>query len=184
MSLLRILDLVTPWESPLIVLATSAGSVPTDFARAWQHAGDALYSADAARKVAISSPLSFHPSTPRKRFSFPHDRRVTRAADIERVRHEGKALRTAALLVRFSPSPHDFLRVGIVVPRHGHSAVDRNRVKRRLRELVRMHVLCLPQSLDLVMWAQPRAYQASFAELRRDIEVVISRLARRAVIST
>ena len=32
-------------------------------------------------------------------------------------------------------------RVGIVVPRHQHSAVDRNRLKRRLRELVRLELL-------------------------------------------
>jgi RNase P protein component len=32
-------------------------------------------------------------------------------------------------------------RVGFVVPKYGHSSVDRNRLKRRLRELVRTQLL-------------------------------------------
>lgn len=38
-----------------------------------------------------------------------------------------------------SPLPH--ARVGFVVPKYGHSSVDRNRLKRRLRELVRTRLL-------------------------------------------
>jgi RNase P protein component len=38
-----------------------------------------------------------------------------------------------------SALPH--ARVGFVVPKYGHSSVDRNRLKRRLRELVRTRLL-------------------------------------------
>ena len=38
--------------------------------------------------------------------------------------------------VRVLASPFSHPRVGIVVPRHRQSAVDRNRLKRRIRELV------------------------------------------------
>ncbi|MDQ6611396.1 MAG: ribonuclease P protein component, partial [Gemmatimonadota bacterium] len=72
---------------------------------------------------------------------FPRVQRVTRGADIEQVRKEGKRVRTASLDVRTIASLHALARVGVVVPRYGHSAVDRNRLKRRLRELIRVELL-------------------------------------------
>lgn len=57
-------------------------------------------------------------------------------------------------------------RAGIVVPRYSYGAVNRNRVKRRLREIVRVHVLPTMWGVDLTVRALPSAYRASFAELR------------------
>jgi ribonuclease P protein component len=64
------------------------------------------------------------------------------------------------------------VRVGIVVPRHKHSAVDRNRLKRRLRELVRTRLLPSLDGLggDLVIRVRPEAYGAAFDALARQLE--------------
>lgn len=64
------------------------------------------------------------------------------------------------------------MRVGIVVPRYGHTAVERNRLKRRLRELVRGVVLSAESSVDVVVWAQRSAYSLSFAGLQQEVERV------------
>lgn len=77
-----------------------------------------------------------------------------------------------------SASPHARLRAGIVVPRYGHDAVARNTLKRRLRELVRTHVLPLGIPVDLVVWAQRSAYGLSFDRLRDDVEQLVPRLQR------
>ena len=69
-------------------------------------------------------------------------------------------------------------RVGIVVPRYSGSAVDRNRLKRRLRELVRMCVLSTTPSVDVVIRARPEAYGASFDALKTDIMRVVTQLPR------
>lgn len=82
------------------------------------------------------------------------------------------------LLVRVSASPYAHLRAGIVVPRYKHSAVDRNRLKRRLRELVRLHVLPLGFPLDLVIWAQRAGYEASFEQLQAEVESLVPRIGR------
>lgn len=68
--------------------------------------------------------------------------------------------------------------MGIVVPRYRHSAVARNRVKRRMRELVRELVLPLRLPLDVVIWAQRAAYGLSFDELRQEVEKLSRRLQR------
>jgi ribonuclease P protein component len=66
-----------------------------------------------------------------------------------------------------------------VVPRHKHSAVDRNRLKRRLRELVRTRLLPALRTrpaIDLSVRARREAYEAAFDGLRRDIDTIGVRL--------
>jgi ribonuclease P protein component len=77
-----------------------------------------------------------------------------------------------------SASPQAHLRAGIVVPRHRHTAVERNTLKRRLRELVRQLVLPLGMRVDLVIWAQRSAYDMTFDRLRQEIEELLPRLRR------
>lgn len=62
------------------------------------------------------------------------------------------------------------MRVAIVVPKWGHTAVSRNKLKRRLRELARDHLMARDTSRDVVLRARREAYDASFTDLRDDIQ--------------
>ncbi len=62
------------------------------------------------------------------------------------------------------------------MPRHGQSAVDRNRLKRRLREILRQDVLPGMRGLDIVIKAAPGAYSVPFADLRLEVNGVMGRL--------
>lgn len=79
------------------------------------------------------------------------------------------------LEARVTASTRSHPRVGFIVPRYKHSAVDRNRLKRRLRELVRRRLLAelaeLP-AVDLVIRAKPTAYELAFASLAAQIETL------------
>jgi ribonuclease P protein component len=66
-------------------------------------------------------------------------------------------------------------RVGFVVSRAVGPAVVRNRVRRRLREILRNHVPELPMGALLVVRANPSAAAADTAELRRDLERALER---------
>ena len=61
------------------------------------------------------------------------------------------------------------MRVAIVVPKWGNTAVRRNLLKRRLRELSRA-LLDKDASRDVVLRARREAYDAGFDDLRADIE--------------
>lgn len=63
------------------------------------------------------------------------------------------------------PSTHE-VRVGIVVSKKVGKAVVRNKVRRRLREILRRTHL---PPCELVVVAQPEAANASYAELLRDL---------------
>ena len=80
--------------------------------------------------------------------------------------------------VRAIASPLGHPRVGIVVPRYSGSAADRNRLKRRLRELVRTRLLAEAPSVDVVIRARPEAYAASLDALETDVVRAATQLPR------
>ena len=93
---------------------------------------------------------------------------------------EGKRIRTTHLEVRAVASLLHHPRVGLVVPKHKQTSVDRNRLKRRLREITRLELLPCLGSVDLVIRARAEAYAAPFAELRAELRTVCERLPRLA----
>ena len=64
------------------------------------------------------------------------------------------------------------------MPRYKHSAVDRNRLKRRLREIARTRLLPVLPPVDLVIRVLPHAYAADFDALRAQLEKVLDRVGR------
>ena len=63
-----------------------------------------------------------------------------------------------------------------MVPRYGHTAVARNLVKRRLRELVRVYVIPTRVHADIIVRIRPDAYGASFDNLAKEIQSTIGQL--------
>ncbi len=105
------------------------------------------------------------------------------------MRRSGTRIRVEYLDVRAMRSALPHARVGFVVPKYGHSSVDRNRLKRRLRELVRTRLLpsLRPAAqadaasaataftatalapVDVVVRALPTAYTAPFSALAAEV---------------
>ncbi|MGC8876597.1 ribonuclease P protein component [Thermus sp.] len=77
---------------------------------------------------------------------------------------KGRAGRGRYVSAKWLPAPE--LRVGIVVSKKVGKAVVRNKVKRRLREILRR--LHLPKA-HLLLVATPEAREAGFAELFQDV---------------
>jgi ribonuclease P protein component len=64
------------------------------------------------------------------------------------------------------------------VARHSESAVNRNRLKRRLRELVRTRLLPIAPPMDVVIRTRPDTYDAAFDALEADLAGIVTRLAQ------
>lgn len=71
--------------------------------------------------------------------------------------------------VRATASLRPFARVGFVIPKYKHSSVERNRLKRRLRELVRLELLPTLRPMDVVLKVAPVAYTREFGGLRTEV---------------
>jgi len=114
----------------------------------------------------------------------PQQSRMRRPEDFRHVLRTGRRAGGSVLaghLLLADGSSGDPAKVGFVVSRAVGSAVVRNRVKRRLRELMRRRVASLPGGCLLVLRAHPAAAGVRQADLAADLDLVIGRLLRRQV---
>ncbi|MEU1646027.1 ribonuclease P protein component [Micromonospora zamorensis] len=65
-------------------------------------------------------------------------------------------------------------RAGFVVSKAVGNAVTRNKVQRRLRELVRERLAALPEGSTLVVRALPAAAEASYPRLATDLDAALA----------
>ncbi len=91
-------------------------------------------------------------------------RRLSRSGEFDRVYREGRSHASRHLVVyAFPRADAESPRLGVSVGRKLGGAVERNRVKRLLREAFWARAEALPDGLDFVIVARPAA-----GELARD----------------
>ena len=91
--------------------------------------------------------------------------RLRRARDFERVWRQGRRVRHRLLYLIVAPNELAHNRYGFAVGKKVGRATVRNRVKRRLREIVRAHNAHLRQGYDVILVARPESAGHSFNEL-------------------
>jgi ribonuclease P protein component len=109
----------------------------------------------------------------------PPEHRLTDAETFRRASRTGRRSSSRTLVVHLAPEAPVPLRVGFVVSKAVGNAVVRNRVKRRLRHLVRDRLSGLsrlPDAGALVVRALPASASASTAELARDLDRCLGRV--------
>ena len=111
----------------------------------------------------------------------PPGHRLTSPTDFREVVRRGRrsgstTLVTHVLLAPDAPAhPGPPARVGFVVSKAVGGAVVRNRVKRRLRHLVRDRVTQLPPGCRVVVRALPPAAEVTYADLGDQLDRSLSR---------
>ncbi|GGZ21285.1 ribonuclease P protein component [Streptomyces avidinii] len=109
-------------------------------------------------------------------------RREDFASAVRRGRRAGRPLLVVHLRTSGATDPHEpgeidpSTRAGFVVSKAVGNAVIRNRVKRRLRHLVRERLPQLPPGSLVVVRALPGAGDAGPDELARDLDAALVRL--------
>jgi len=104
----------------------------------------------------------------------PREARIRLGSEIRELLERGKRKRTRNVDVFFAASPASRSRLGLIVPKHGQRIVDRNLVKRRLREIGRRMVLPGLDGegvqADVILRARRAAYEADFAVLEKEVK--------------
>ena len=115
-------------------------------------------------------------------FAFPKSARLLRCADYVAIKQRGKSFAEGPLAASFRPrdqAPTGIAvagaRVGLTVSSKIGSAVTRNRIKRRLREAVRLELAGLP-AVDLVLVARASASSASVEQFREWLRRATARM--------
>jgi ribonuclease P protein component len=103
--------------------------------------------------------------------------RLTGSARFSLAIRTGRRAGSDTLVVHLArPESAEAPRIGFVVSRAVGNAVTRNRVKRRLRALVRGEGGSLPAGSLLVVRALPPSAAASYAELGADLARCLTRV--------
>jgi ribonuclease P protein component len=89
--------------------------------------------------------------------------RLTRSHDFDAVYRRGRSVSTRFLVLYWFPreDTDEEPRLGLAVPKRVGSAVQRNRVKRRLRDLWRNRLESIPGGCDYVLVVRPGFVEAS-----------------------
>ena len=96
-------------------------------------------------------------------------------ADFDAIGRRGTVRSSRLLVLRSLRTEGSRTRIGLSTPRMLGGAVQRNRVRRRLRELVREQLGASDVGCDLLLIARPDASTASYAELRDALRSLLER---------
>ena len=88
------------------------------------------------------------------------------------MKKAGRRLRTEHLEVRTVTSLLSHVRLAVIVGKHRHTIVERNRLRRRLRELSRTRLIPFHSEIDVVIRSLPSAYDVTFSILTKEIEEI------------
>ncbi|HEX6139915.1 MAG TPA: ribonuclease P protein component [Candidatus Limnocylindria bacterium] len=100
---------------------------------------------------------------------------LRRKADFEALGRHGTVRSTRLLVLRSLRTDRPETRVGLSTSRALGGAVQRNRVRRRLRELVRERLAAMGTGWDLLLIARPEAASADYGELRGALGSLLER---------
>ena len=116
-------------------------------------------------------------TSPRHPLKFPKMVRVRSRLDFAAVYERGVRISDGCLSLIALPNDRPTSRLGLAVSKRCGNAVQRNRLKRRLREVFRQSRADLPTGLDFVV--QPRANTPLKLEVLRQSLVSLAKRAAR-----
>lgn len=105
----------------------------------------------------------------------PHPHRLRHAADLKLVQQQGRSWRHPLCILVVKRGGAEASRFAFVASRRVGKAVVRNRVRRYLREAVRLHLGQIQPGWDCVWIARPLLPEATFAEVETAVLQLLAR---------
>jgi ribonuclease P protein component len=106
----------------------------------------------------------------------PKRNRLKRKKDFQKVLKKGKGLKEDFLVLKMVRNDLPFSRFGFIVgTKISKKAVLRNKLRRRIRELVRKKIEKIEKGYDIVFIAQPGLEKRDFRELKEILNKIFLR---------
>ena len=120
----------------------------------------------------------------RGRLTLPAQRRLRRKSDFEAAYARGRRFGNGFFAVTAKPNDIGGPRLGLAVSvKNAGSSVERNRLRRIIRESFRLHQHELP-AVDLVVSARGRAREAAGAELHASLVALWKKVPEQCITSS
>lgn len=110
---------------------------------------------------------------------FSRDRRLTGRENFLRIQRSREGFKTKNLIVRYEKNQSSTARYGLTVSKRVGNAVARNRVKRCLREAIRINS-SQEQGVNVVFIAKSSAKDATFSVIEKEVCFVLLKLGLRS----
>ncbi len=105
----------------------------------------------------------------------PRKHRLAKVRDFAHLKETGKTRRTRFFTVRYTKTEQKDSRVAVIVSaKVSKKAVERNKLKRRLRNILSKRLRDLPKHTDVAFYAHGSASKATFSDIEADIEQLLN----------
>ena len=102
--------------------------------------------------------------------TFGKEERIRKKRDYTRIYEQGERIYSRRFTLVVCPSPAGVTRLGTTVSKKAGNAVQRNRIKRLLREFFRVNKSRLPASQDIVIIAKKGILPLGYGDVSRELE--------------
>lgn len=113
--------------------------------------------------------------------TFPRAARLLKRSDFERVYKQGRRHFSSHMTVFYLPQAEGGARVGFTVGRLLGGAVQRNRIRRRLREAVRLRRSTLKGTVDVVINPKKSVLTVEFPVVVEEVSRAFAVIAKKLV---
>jgi ribonuclease P protein component len=106
----------------------------------------------------------------------PKENRLKKEKEFEAVFKGGRTLKGKNVFLRYLINGTDKTKVGFVVSKKiSKLAVERNKIKRRMREVVRLKKKDMKEGLSIIIVSLPQIKGKDYREIREDLESLLSK---------
>jgi ribonuclease P protein component len=105
----------------------------------------------------------------------PAKHRLTRRYHFKKVNRLGRTFYTGGLRLKLIPNNLEFSRLAVVVgTRVSKKATRRNRLRRQLREIIRLQLGQIKSGYDLIFLTLPTSLNYSYQKLRQEVLILLT----------
>jgi ribonuclease P protein component len=102
------------------------------------------------------------------------ENRLTQKKDFDRVFKKGRGIKSNSLFLKILENNKECTRIGIIVSKKvSKKAVERNKIKRRIREIIRKIDFC--KGFDIILITYPNIKEKDFKGISEEINYLFKK---------
>jgi len=104
----------------------------------------------------------------------PKENRLKKKKDFETIFKSGKLIKGKDILVKYLYNKEEDSKIGFIVSKKvSKKATERNKIKRRFREIIRANKEKIKKGLGIIIIALPSSKKLSFKEIDSEIKNIL-----------